>query len=320
MSVRLNVGTSDEAAVTAPRRLDPVTVLLFAGCVLLAAGNFVAVRYSNLDLPPLWGAGLRFGLAGAMYAALIPVLGLPWARREDTRDLVVYGILNFGAFYALTYWSLLHVSAGTASVVIGAVPLITLLLAVAQRLERLSARTLVGGSLALVGVAWLSATSSEVAATPLALLALLLAATCLAQSIVVGKKVSRNHPASVNAVGMAVGAALLLSLSLVTGEKWTFPTSTPSLLAVAYLITFGSMGLFGLTILLLRRWSPSASAYVLVIVPLVTLMLEGLIAGVPLVPGAMAGAVLVLVGTWTGALSSGRSARPAASRDPSARD
>src|SRR5690606_35645813 len=127
--------------------LDLVTVLLFAGCVVLAASNFVAVRYSNLDLPPLWGAGLRFGLAGLSYAVLVQLLKLPWVRREDTRDVLVYGVLNFGAFYALTYWALLHVTAGTASVVIGAVPLITLLLAVGQGLERLSTRTLVGGTL-----------------------------------------------------------------------------------------------------------------------------------------------------------------------------
>jgi len=52
------------------------TVLLFAGCVVLAASNFVAVTYSNLDLPPLWGAGLRFGLAGVSNAVLVQLLGL----------------------------------------------------------------------------------------------------------------------------------------------------------------------------------------------------------------------------------------------------
>lgn len=316
--VRLKLGSAgvNTAAAAGSRRLDLVTVLLFAGCVVLAASNFVAVRYSNLDLPPLWGAGLRFGLAAVSYAVLVQLLKLPWVRREDTRDVLVYGVLNFGAFYALTYWALLHVTAGTAAVVIGAVPLITLLLAVAQGLERLSARTLIGGTLALLGVGWLTATSSAIAATPLALLALVVAAVCLGQSIVVGKRVSRNHPASLNAVGMAVGAALLLAISVATGETWALPSSMQSVIAVVYLVTFGSMGLFGLTILLLRRWAPSASSYVLVVVPLVTLLLESLIARVPLVLGALAGAALVLAGTWFGALSRGRSATRAGATDP----
>lgn len=302
MNLKLRVpGRAGAATDAGP--VDLVTLLLFAGCVVLAAGNFVAVRYSNVELPPLWGAGLRFGLAGVSYAVLAVLLRLPWVRRRDARDAIIYGVLNFGAFYALTYWALLHVTAGTAAIVIGAVPLITLLLAAAQRLERLSLRTLLGGLLALAGVAWLTTTSAGIATTPLSLIALLVATACLAQSIILGKRISANHPATLNAVGMGAGGALLLIASLAAGEAWVLPTSFESQLAVVYLVTFGSMGLFGLTILLLRRWVPSASAYVLVVVPIVTLLLEALIAGVPLMLGALAGAVLVLAGTWFGALS-----------------
>ena len=38
------------------------TYLAFATAVLLGGGNFVAVRFSNQELDPLWGAALRFGL------------------------------------------------------------------------------------------------------------------------------------------------------------------------------------------------------------------------------------------------------------------
>lgn len=136
----------------AASRVGVVTVLLFVGCAVLAAGNFVAVPFSNRELAPLWGAGLRFGLAAATFAALVPLLRVPWVRREHRRGAVVYGVFSFGAFYALSYWSLLHVTAGTASVVIGSVPLLTVLLAAGERVERLSARTLLGG-------AWLGALS-----------------------------------------------------------------------------------------------------------------------------------------------------------------
>lgn len=280
--------------------------MLFAGGVLIAAGNFVAVRFSNLELPPLWGAGLRFGLAAVSYAALVVAFRIPWVRREDLKQTAVYGALNFGLFYALTYWTLLHVNAGTASTVIGAVPLLTLLLASSQGLERLSLRTLAGGALALVGVGWLTATSESIAATPLALIALLVCALSLAQSIIITKRISGNHPAALNAIGMGIGAALLLGASLLSGERWVLPTSPESLWAVVYLVTIGSMGLFGLTIVLVRRWSPSASAYVLVLVPLATVALEFLIAGVQLRPGVLVGAVLVLAGTWFGALRRSR--------------
>lgn len=284
-----------------PRRLDAGTLLIFAACTLLAAGNFIAVRYSNVDLAPLWGAGLRFGLAALSFALLAPLIGAKWVAREDLRLTVVYGLLNFAAFYALMYWALVHVTAATGSVMVGTVPLLTLFLAAAQRLERLSSRTILGATLALAGIAWMAAASGAIAAEPLTFVALLLAAGCLAQSIIVVKRISHNHPAALNALGMGVGAATLLLMSRVAGEPWTLPSSTPSIIAVAYLVTFGSMGLFGLTVLLLRRWSSSASAYAMVIVPLVTVVLETLITRAPVLIGTVLGAVLVLTGTWFGA-------------------
>jgi len=290
------------AVTTPPRRLDAGTLLIFAACTLLAAGNFIAVRYSNVDLAPLWGAGLRFGLAALSFTVLVPLIGAKWVARADLRLTVAYGLLNFAAFYALMYWALLHVTAATGSVMVGTVPLLTLFFAAAQRLERLSSRTILGATLALAGVAWMAASSGAIAAEPLTFVALLLAAACLAQSIIVSKRISHNHPAALNALGMGLGAAVLLLLSRVAGEPWALPTSRSSIIAVVYLVTFGSMGLFGLTILLLRRWSSSASAYALVIVPLVTVALETLITRAPVLVGTVIGAVLVLLGTWFGAL------------------
>src|SRR5262245_2134740 len=43
---------------------------------LLAGGNAVGVRFSNRELSPLWGAGLRFGLAAALLAVLMAALRL----------------------------------------------------------------------------------------------------------------------------------------------------------------------------------------------------------------------------------------------------
>jgi len=89
-------------------------------------------------------------------------------------------------------------------VVIGSVPLLTVLLAAGERVERLSARTLLGGALALLGIGWITLTSREIAATPLALLTLVGAALALSQGIIVSKRIAGNHPAAVNAVAMGV--------------------------------------------------------------------------------------------------------------------
>ena len=294
-------------------RFDAATVLLFLGCVVLASGNFIAVRYSNLELAPMWGAGLRFALAAVIFTLIAAASG---AKRPSSgaRTLTVfYGLLNFGVFYALMYWSLLRVTAGTASVVIAVVPLLTLLLAAAQGLERLRLRALIGAGLAVAGIAVLTLGSSQLSGTPVALLTLVLAAAAIAQSIILGKRIAGYSPAVTNAYGMSIGATLLLLLSLATGERWMWPSLPEARWALLYLVTLGSVGLFALTLLLIRRWAPSASAYVLVIVPIVTLLLEAVISDVPVTAAAVFGAVLVMLGAWLGALSG----RPGVSPEPS---
>lgn len=284
----------------------PVTWLLFSACVILAAGNFVAVRFSNLELPPMWGAGLRFALAAAAFIVIASLLRIPRPRGVELRQTLVFGFFNFAVFYALMYWALVRVTAGTATIFIASVPLITLLLAGSQRLEKIRPRAVAGALLALAGIAYLTVTSSQLAVTPLALVALLLAAASIAQSIILGKRIANHHPAVINAIAMSLGAGLLLALSLALGEKWTWPMQPGTRWALIYLATFGSVGLFGLTLLLIRRWTPSASAYVLVVVPIVTLLLEAVIANVPVTFTAIVGAALVMAGVWFGALTGGR--------------
>src|SRR5690606_40248685 len=71
---------------------DPVAVLLFTACVLIAAGNFVAVRFSNQELPPMWGAGLRFALAAVVFISIARLSRIHRARRVGVRRTSVLGV------------------------------------------------------------------------------------------------------------------------------------------------------------------------------------------------------------------------------------
>jgi len=84
-----------------------MTLLVFLVAVLIGGSNFVAVRFSNAELEPFWGAGLRFSLAAALLlvASLVFRLRLP-AGRPALTGAVVYGTLGFGASYAFMYRAL----------------------------------------------------------------------------------------------------------------------------------------------------------------------------------------------------------------------
>jgi drug/metabolite transporter (DMT)-like permease len=282
---------------------DATTLVLFAAVVTLGGGNFLAVRFSNAELPPFWGAGLRFALAAGVFVAMAMARRLPLPRGGALVRTLVYGFLNFALFYALMYWALLRVTAGAAAIVLAVVPLVTLLLAAAQGLERFRWRGGLGAAIALGGIAWMTVRPGQAAIPIDALLAIVAAAACVGQSIIVAKRLSSNHPVVTNAVGMTVGAALLLAGSALVGETWALPSSAQTTWALAYLVTFGSVGLFASTLAVIRRWTVTASSYAVVLMPVATLGLEALLAGVPITGSAVLGAALVAVGVWVGALA-----------------
>lgn len=279
------------------------TSALFALAVTLGGSNFLAVRVSNSELDPFWGAGLRFSLAAILFVIIALVLQVPWPRGRQLIVTVLYGFLGISLFYALMYWALVRVSAGIATVVLAMVPLVTLLLAAGQRLERLNRRAVGGSLLALAGIAWMVLGPGGVTIPVTALLALLGATVCVAQSVIVGKSISANHPAVTNAIALACGAVSLLGLSMVTGENWAVPQDTTVRWSLAYLVVLGSAGLFAVLMLVVRRWTASATSYMFVLFPLVTMLLGAWLLGEEVTVQGIVGGIMVMAGAWLGALS-----------------
>jgi len=105
-----------------------------------------------------------------------------------------------------------------------------------------------------------------------------------------------------NAVGLAIGAPILLGLSAIAGEEWVLPRQPEVVWSLAYLVTLGSAGLFVLVLLVVRRWTASASSYMFVLFPVVTMVLGAWLADEPLTARGILGAVVVMSGVWFGAL------------------
>lgn len=282
----------------------------FAVTVVLGAGNFIGVGFSNRELDPFWGAAVRFGLAAVIFTVAAWGLRLRRPRGCDLGMTVIYGALGTGVFFALMYWARLQVSAGAATVVMAVVPLATVVLAAAQGLERWRLRGLAGALLACAGIAWL-AVGPQGAHLPIgALLAMLGAAAAVAQSVIVGKRLSGNHPVMTNAVGMTVGALMLFALSAAVGETWALPRQRETIWALGYLVVLGTVGLFLLLLLVVRRWTASATSYAFVLFPVVTMILDWSLFDEPLTARMLVGGLVVMAGVWFGALS------PAARRSP----
>lgn len=263
----------------------------------------VAVRFSNEGLEPTFGAMVRFGLAAGLFFVIAGLLRLPLPRGRAAIGAVLYGALGFGFAYWMLYFALVELTAGTTSVVMASVPLLTLVLAVLHGQEKFTARGLVGGLLAIAGIAVLSAGSVGGDIRPIYFGAALLGALGAAESSVVVKGYPRAHPITTNAIGMAAGAILLLIASLVQGEQWMLPPDGKTWAAVAWLVVAGSVGLFALFLFVIGRWTASATVYALTLMPVVAVTLGALLAGETITMEVVGGGALVIAAVYVAALS-----------------
>jgi drug/metabolite transporter (DMT)-like permease len=154
---------------------------------VIGGSNFVAVRFSNRELDPLWGAGLRFGLAAVVFGVLCAALRLPLPRGRVLGLVLIYGLLAFAVTYGCLYWALQEVPAGIGAVVMAVGPLLTLLLAVAHGMERLSGRALAGALVALVGSVVIFFQPSEIAFGWVSIVLLAIAGLCASEAVVISK-------------------------------------------------------------------------------------------------------------------------------------
>ncbi|HJQ78003.1 MAG TPA: EamA family transporter [Acidimicrobiia bacterium] len=292
---------------------------LFGVAVVIGAGNFLAVSVSNRELDPFWGAGLRFTLAALIFVTIALALRLKWPQGRLLGLTVVYGVVSFALAYAFLYWALLQVTPGLAAVVLAIVPLVAPILATVQGLEPLNRRAMVGAVIALAGILWITIGDGNLALPLGGLVAMLLASLTVGESVILSKRVAENHPVMTNAVGMAVGAPLLLALSLAFGETWAIPVRAEVILSVAYLVLLGSVGFFVLLLVVIRRWTVAATAYAFVLFPVVAMLLQALLLDIPLTWRSITGALLVMTGVWFGALSRSTAAEHPRTGSPAAR-
>lgn len=279
---------------------DRNTLSAFLLIVLLAGGNGVAIRFSNHELAPLWGATVRFAIATVVLLAVVGVLRIPLPRGRALMGSVLYGILAFGLTFGLAYLGLVDVGAGLAQIILALVPLFTFLLAVAQGLERFRWQTLAGTVVALAGIAIIFGDQVRDAVPLLSMLFVVGGALSMAESNVVIKRFPRAHPIATNAVAMGAAALVLLAATLVTREPLAAPAQAQTWLAIGYVSVIGSVGVFTLFLYVIARWSASATSYVMLLIPLVTVSLGAILDNEAVTWAYLVGGPMVLAGVYVG--------------------
>jgi len=284
-------------------RPERLTLIAFIISTILGGNNAIAVRFSNVELPPFFGAGVRFTAAALILFLVVLALRLPLPKGRSLIGALIFGALQFGISYALIYWSLLEVPAGLFQVILALVPLLTFFFAILHRQETFQWRVLAGGLLAVGGIAIIFSGRLVDDVPLLSLLSAILAAACIAESIVLFKTFPKTHPITTNAFAMGTGAVILFVVSGLAQESFGWPSLPATWTAVGYLVIFGSVGTFVLALYVLERWTASATSYSLVLMPIVTVFFASWIADEPITFALLVGGLFVLSGVYVGALA-----------------
>ncbi|HET9619181.1 MAG TPA: DMT family transporter [Pseudolabrys sp.] len=286
-------------AVSTSRARLALMVLAF---VLLWSSAFAAAKIAVADSPPLIFLAARFLAAGAVMLALAPLTGIRWTlSRRDVAIFAALGVANQAAFLGIGYVALTHgVSAGLASLIISANPILTAVLAVVLLGERMTWAKIAGLVLGLAGVAFIVQSRLELgtdASTGIVLC--VLALISLVGGTILFKLFAPKQGLWIgNGVqSLAAGIALLPFALVFESVRDVVPT-TSLILAFAYNVLFVSVFAYLLWFRILQVSGATAASSYHFLIPPLGMLFGWLLLGEHLEPADLVGIVPVALGIY----------------------
>jgi len=288
-------------------RNDRLTLIAALAAVYVVWGStYLAIRYAIETIPPFLMASVRFLLAGLALVLWSRSRGAAWPTAVQWRTAAIVGSLLLLGGNGGVVWAEQSVPSSLVALVVAAVPLFTAIFEWLQpggrRPDGATGLGLVAG---FVGVALLLNPGARDAARVDVLGAAALLGAALswsAGSIYSRRARGADSPLMAAGANMLLGGAGLAVAAAVTGELAALHTSAitlRSVLALVYLILFGSLVGFTAYTWLLRNTTPARATTYAYVNPVVAIVLGWAVAGEPLTPRILIGAAIILAGVIT---------------------
>ncbi len=275
---------------TPPRAL---VLVAFAAIYVIWGSTYLAIAVAVETVPPLLMVGLRFLAAGSLLLAVALLRGEAWPQRAAWLASTRQSLFVLGA-YGLLAWAELRVASGAAAVLSATSPMFVVLLDVRVR-RRAAAR--VGVGLGLLGVLLLSSSwRSGGGLDAWGSLAILGSGLLWGAAAVRAKAtVAPGSTLMAAAMELLTGSVFLLGIAMLLGESgggWS--VSGRSLLALAYLVVFGSVVAYTAFHWLLQVSSPALVTTHAYVNPVIALALGAMLHGEVVGSTELAATALVL--------------------------
>lgn len=286
----------------------PQALLYGLLCVMVFfwAVNYIVGKVALRSFPPLLIGGLRAAFAGAL---MLPVYAWDaWRnpnehrwKRADVPRLLTLGILGVALNQFLFIIGLSRSSVGHAAILVGLMPLLVLAIAGAMRMERVTARKAAGMTVALAGVALMTALPSRTGHdSPIGNLFIFLGSLTFALFTVAGKRATARYGGiTVNTFAYVGGALALAPVTLWQGWAFQFSrVNAAGWASLLFMAAFPSVLCYLIYYWALKHVAASRVSVLSYLQPPIATLLAVPVLGEPLTLPLMAGGALVFAGVY----------------------
>jgi drug/metabolite transporter (DMT)-like permease len=290
--------------------MKAAVALALATLYLIWGSTYLGIRFAlEGGWPPLLMAGLRFIVAGGLMYAVLRLRGIPAPTRAQWPTILAMAVLMLVLGNGMVCIAEQTVSSGITAVAVASAPLWMALFSI-LRGQRPTRMEWLGLGIGFVGVAWLNAGSSLTASTT-GLVALLVATIGWSFGSIWSRGRDLPSPFMTAAAQMLAGGVAMLVLGLAIGEHFTHWPDAKGMLAVGYLVVFGSIVAFSAYIWLLHHVRPALAGSYAYVNPAVAVLLGAWLAHERFSGNELAAMGVILLGVVAITLAKAAKARPA---------
>jgi len=260
---------------------DYKTLLAYLAVCFFWGSTYLAIKIGVKDFSPMLFGAARFIIAGSLMLIYAKIKKYPLPKgKKDYFSLGLSGLLMLLGGNGLVIFAEQWMASGITALLIATVPLfITLQEAIIFREQKPSFLTIIGLLLGFGGVYYLASSEGISGNSDLRGILMVLSASFF---WALGSLYSRNYKTEYSLIPgiglrMIAGGLGMLLVAMIRGEFMTFTYSSDSVLALFYLIFFGSIVGYSSYIYVLSKWPAAKAGTYAYVNPAVAVLLGALI-------------------------------------------